>query len=110
MSSAEQIAHGVPILGAVQPMNRFGPAGIRPRGGGAIDLGLEPGGEGRSSVAASGRGMPAGGMAPVRSLRTTFSQVSAPAGAIGRAQPSSTSPPLFSRSLWHDTQYRLTIA
>ena len=30
-----------------------------------------------SIVARSGRGMPCGGMAPTRSLRTTFSQVSA---------------------------------
>ncbi len=61
-------------------------------------------------AAASGRGMFAGGMALVRSFRTTFSQVSAPAARSVKLTPSSTSPPLFSRSLWHDTQYRLTIA
>src|SRR5215467_5962666 len=61
-----------------------------------------------SSVAASGRGIPVGGIAPARSLRTTFSQTSVPARTFVRSAVSSASPPVFRRSLWQVTQYRST--
>ena len=57
-----------------------------------------------SRVAASGRGMPAGGIAPVRTLRMTFSQAPASAGTRDRSSVSSARPPVFSRWLWHETQ------
>src|SRR5580765_3184073 len=61
-------------------------------------------------VAASGRGAPGGGMALVRSLRMTFSQVSAFAEGCSTSSPASDSPAVFRRSLWHVTQYLLTVA
>ena len=63
-----------------------------------------------SSVALSGRGMPCGGIAPTRSLRITFSQVSAPFGTSTRLAPCSERPPVRSLSLWQVTQYRLSSA
>ncbi len=48
--------------------------------------------------------MLAGGIALVRSFRTTFSQVSAPAAASVRLRVSRASPPVFKRSLWQETQ------
>ena len=71
----QQIAHRVPVLGAVQPVQHR-PAGIRLRRGGAVELRLEPAAQ-RAAAAASGRGAPCGGIMPPRSLRTAFSQTSA---------------------------------
>ena len=42
MSSCEQVADRVLIFGSIQAMERFGPAGIRAGGRGAIELGLQP--------------------------------------------------------------------
>src|SRR5258707_833270 len=54
----------------------------------------------------SGRGRPAGGIAPVRSLRITFSHTSALAGTFAKSILSSIRPAVFSFSLWQVTQYR----
>src|ERR1700674_651541 len=53
----------------------------------------------------SGRGIPCGGMAPTRSLRITFSQVSAAAGGLVTSAAWRVKPPVRSFSLWHVTQY-----
>src|ERR1043166_7652376 len=62
------------------------------------------------TVAASGRWAFGGGMAPVRSLRMTFSQTSACADGAVRSTPASDRPPVFRRSLWQGTQYFWTVA
>ena len=49
-------------------------------------------------------GLPAGGIAPVRSLRTTFSHAFAPALTCSTSILSSISPAVFSFSLWQVTQ------
>src|SRR5262249_12180537 len=58
----------------------------------------------------SGRGLPGGGISCVRSLRATFSHDSAPSATCSRSSLSSNSPAVFSRSLWHVTQYLLRMA
>ena len=60
----------------------------------------------RAYVVASGRGRGRGGIAPARSLRTTFSHTSPCAGTSRTSTRSSDSPPVSSRSLWQVTQYR----
>ncbi|MNC91864.1 hypothetical protein D3C83_81950 [compost metagenome] len=52
-----------------------------------------------SRVAASGRGMPCGGIMPPRSFIATFSHNSAWAAASARLAPSSDSPPVLARAL-----------
>jgi hypothetical protein len=56
-------------------------------------------------VAASGLGEPAGGIDAERSLRTTFSQSSGLVAGWEASAGSMTSPAVFSRALWHVTQY-----
>ena len=58
-----------------------------------------------SIVVASGRGMPLGGIMPVRSLRTTFSHTSTSEPTCVRPSASSDRPPVFARGLWQVTQY-----
>jgi hypothetical protein len=58
-----------------------------------------------SSTGAAGRGMPAGGIIPARSLRTTFSQVSAWSCILATSSLSSNSPAVCKRWLWQVTQY-----
>ena len=58
-----------------------------------------------SSVAASGRGEPAGGIVPPRSFRTTFSSTAACCRASLASMPVRTRSPVLSRSLWQVTQY-----
>src|SRR5262249_60333499 len=48
-----------------------------------------------------------GGIALVRSLRMTFSHVSAFADGCSTSRPASDRPPVFKRSLWQGTQYLL---
>ena len=57
-----------------------------------------------SSVARSGRGALAGGIMPVRTLRTTFSHTCGSCPACATVSPSSARPPVFSRVLWQVTQ------
>ena len=57
-----------------------------------------------SAAARSGRGRPAGGIWPARSLRTTFSSVSACAPTRARSTWSSSSSAVRRRSLWQVTQ------
>jgi hypothetical protein len=59
----------------------------------------------RSKVARSGRGAPAGGIMPVRSLRTAFSHSTGFAPARSTLRLASDIPPAFSRSLWQVAQY-----
>jgi hypothetical protein len=54
--------------------------------------------------------MPAGGISPARSLRTTFSHKGASADTFPAAAVSSASPPDRVRPLWQPTQYCLTIS
>ena len=63
-----------------------------------------------SYVAASGRGRPAGGIAPVRSFRTTFSQAAASAPGSSAFSFSSANPPACTFSLWQVAQYLLRVA
>ena len=56
------------------------------------------------SVASSGRRAPCGGMTPARSLRTTFSHISALFATCATSAFSSTSPPDLRRALWQVTQ------
>ena len=66
-----------------------------------------------SLAAASGRGLPAGGIEPVRSFLITFSQTSALPGTSARSAVRSaigTVPRAASRSLWHVRQYRSSSA
>ena len=58
----------------------------------------------------SGRGAFGGGIAFVRSLRMTFSHVSAFAEGCSTSTPASERPPVFRRSLWQVTQYLLMVA
>ena len=58
-----------------------------------------------SYVALSGRGAPGGGIVAERSLRMTFSQTSGLALTRLVSAGSITSPAVFSRALWHVTQY-----
>ena len=62
-----------------------------------------------SSRSREGRGDPLGGIIPVFTLRTAFSQRSRSAAIFVRSG-SSTSPPLFTRSLWQVMQYCFTSA
>src|SRR6266850_38516 len=61
-----------------------------------------------SNVARSGRGAPLGGIRPARSLRITFSQVSASRAAWAASTFSSVRPPVCSLSLWQVRQYLFT--
>ena len=56
----------------------------------------------RSSIA--GCGMLGGGIMPVRSLRTTFSQVSAPSPGLATSASSNVKPAVLSFWLWQVTQ------
>src|SRR5215467_6789503 len=49
--------------------------------------------------------MPTGGMARLRSFTITFSQVSAELAGCSPSMRSSIRPPVFSFSLWQETQY-----
>src|SRR6185369_17423281 len=64
----------------------------------------------RVDVAVSGRGAPDGGIAFVRSLRMTFSQVSALAEGRSTSRPANDRPPVLRRSLWQVRQYLLMVA
>src|SRR5215471_19583703 len=59
-------------------------------------------------VAASGRGFPAGGIAPSCSFFTTFSQVSGSA-ETSSGFPSSDNPAVLARLLWQPVQYLLIV-
>src|SRR5437667_2575562 len=56
------------------------------------------------AVAASGRGIPGGGIEPARSLAMTRSHFSALAIGLARSKLSSASPAVWSFWLWHPTQ------
>src|SRR6185436_4425720 len=58
-----------------------------------------------SRAGLSGRGMPGGGMAPIRTFWKTFSQTSACAATSVMPAASKASPAVRSRSLWQPTQY-----
>ena len=57
-----------------------------------------------SMAAGAGRGRPSGGICPARSLRTTFSRISALPGTSPISSRSSMRPPVCSRSLWQVMQ------
>ena len=93
----EQIPDGVPVLGAIQAMDRrmtqLGDASA------ALSMEVSRWATRPSSAAGVGRGMPAGGIWPPRTLRMTFSQVSAPAGMFDIDIVSSARPPVLARWL-----------
>ena len=63
----------------------------------------------KAAVAAlSGRGSPAGGMAPVRTWRRTRSHVALLPAAFAGSRPSRMIPPVLSFALWHPAQYWVT--
>ena len=75
VARCQQVANGVLIFRAAQPMKERQRAGIGFCAARSIEFGFEVCGHG--IVGASiGRGEPAGGIAPERSLRITFSQSS----------------------------------
>ena len=101
----QQVAHGVAVLRPAQAVEGLRAAGVGIRRGGGVQLPFEPGPElrvGRGLRPGRGRG----GMAPARSLRTTFSHTSACAATsvTSTAPEASVRPPVRSRSLWHVTQ------
>ena len=61
-------------------------------------------------VEKSGRGLPAGGIVPACSRRTTFSHVDGSSLTSSRFALSRRRPAVFSRSLWQRTQYLLSRA
>ena len=63
-----------------------------------------------SRSSGSGRGMPAGGIMPARSLRIIFSIVGRRSAASAMSKPSSTRSRVRRRSLWQRVQYRATIS
>ena len=93
----EQVANGVAVLGSIQPMHRrrrsVGDASA------ALSIVVSRCATSASSAACAGRGMPDGGIMPARTFRMTFSHTSAPAGMFASRSVSSTSPPVFARSL-----------
>ena len=52
---------------------------------------------------------PAGGIAPLRSFCSTFSKISACSATLPVSDGSRLKPPVFKRSLWHVTQYWLSV-
>ena len=72
----QQVAHGVLVFGAVQPVERPVPPGFGCSRARAIERASRARSRQRRTSRASGRGAPAGGIDPVRSFLTTFSQVS----------------------------------
>ena len=60
-----------------------------------------------SSVARAGLGIPAGGISPARTLRMTFSQISASASTRSSETVSSARPPVCVRELWQVMQVLL---
>src|SRR5947199_3197653 len=69
----------------------------------SIDISIED--AKASTLALSGLGIPSGGIAPARTLRITFSHISACAGTFERSAVSSVKPAIFVFELWHVTQY-----
>src|ERR1035438_10714071 len=59
-----------------------------------------------AAVGAAGRGMPAGGISPVRILRSTFSSTAALPPALATSIPLSATPAVAFFWLWHRAQYR----
>ena len=99
----EQIANGVGVFGAVEPMER-GRARVRAAAA-ARSSASSTAAANRSSVARSGRGAPAGGIMPVRSLRTTFSQVCGSRPGCSTSSLIEQRDLLYaSRALWQVTQ------
>ena len=80
----EQIANDVPVFGAIQAMERLGSSRVGMGRRGASRAPTRPSSRSASCVAASGRGLPAGGIRPVRTFRTTRSQTSASAPTFER--------------------------
>ena len=91
----EQVANGVGVFGAIQTMESRECRGLvwRARRDPARASSLVAN---ASSVARSGRGMPPGGIMPARTLRTTFSQVSASGPGCARSSLSSIRPAVLS--------------
>ena len=94
---------------AVEPMDQR-PARIRARRGRRDRARSRASRSDRHIPPASGRRTPTGGIDPVRSRRTTFSQVSAWADRLLRSSDSRLRPPVLRRSLWQVRQYCLRAA
>ena len=94
-SSAKQIADGVAVLGAVQPMHAS--VGAAPaRASAALSIVVSRCATSASSAACGGRGMPAGGIMPARTLRITFlPHLGARGDVVEIETPSSARPPVF---------------
>ena len=102
----EQVANGVGVLGAVEPMQRRR-ARDRDAARQRDRAALRAPRVNVSRAAGAGFGAPSGGIMPVRSLRTTFSHTSACPSTPRRSSPSSARPPLFARVVVTLTQYLL---
>ena len=90
----EQIANRVAVFGAVEPRQRE-TARVRSRERRLVELGLEIRHEAPVAAALSGRGRPAGGIAPVRTLRITCSHASASFGGARQIQRGEREPARF---------------
>ena len=104
ISQIEQVADGVGVLGAVQPVQDdrrpdWPRRGARDRSR-ASSQSRSP-----SYSASGGRGTSGGGITPARSLRITFSHSSAWSPTAARSSPCSDRFAVLTRSLWQVTQY-----
>ena len=82
-----------------------GRPGLGCSSGGAIELRLQPRRRRYRSAPCPAADVRRGGIAPVRSLRTTFSHASACSPTCDRSIASSARPAVFTRWLWQVTQY-----
>ena len=104
----EQVADGVRVLAAIQATQRDASRCRRRLRGVSISVSSQD--TSPATVCASGRGSPAGGIRPPRSLRIAASQVSAFAATWSGERFSNERPPACSAKLWHSKQYFLTTA
>ena len=104
----EQVADRVRVLAAVQAAQRD--TARRAGSSAAASISLASHAASSSTVSPSGRGPPAGGIRPPRSLRIASSHVSASAAMWSGDRSSNARPPARSSRLWHSTQYFSTTA
>ena len=106
MSSAEQVADGVVVFGAIQAMKRLGAAGIRRGGRGAIELGLEPGQNRRLRRCVRPRPARRRHQPRAKLARDLFPRLRLVAHPCDIERVEREPGLVFARSLWQPTQYR----
>ena len=96
---AEQVAHGVGVLGAIEAMEARRPTGIRARRGGAVQLASPTTWQRRHTSRCRAAACSSGGIDRLRSCTTTFSQVSDEFATWSASALSSSRFAVFNRSL-----------